>query len=110
MVEHGKLLWKQTLASLNDDKVRHPGYPVNQYNADYHPQNVLAKAVRYFLLALLLLLIVNRAYLFYRLFRKKNAKSTSQTEEPAEQSEEQPAEEPQSQNSPAEAENCDKDS
>ena len=70
----------------------------------------LAKAVRYFLLALLLLLIVNRAYLFYRLFRKKNAKSTSQTEEPAEQSAEQPAEEPQSQNSPAEAENCDKDS
>ena len=110
VVEHGKLLWKQTLASLNDDKVRHPGYPVNQYNADYHPQNVLAKAVRYFLLALLLLLIVNRAYLFYRLFRKKNAKSTSQTEEPAEQYAEQPAEEPQSQNSPAEAENCDKDS
>ncbi|MGM9868067.1 MAG: BT_3928 family protein [Sodaliphilus sp.] len=104
VVENGKLLWKQTLASLNDDKVRTPGYPVSRYNADYHPQEVLAKAVRYFLLALTVLLILNRSYLFYRLLRKKKAKRSAQAQA------EQPNEQPEEQNPQAEAENSDKDS
>ena len=71
LVENGKLVWKRTLASLDDDKVRVPDYPVGQYNSDYRPDEVLSQLVKLYLLSLLALLLVNRTHVAVRLFYRK---------------------------------------
>lgn len=79
VVENGKLVWKRTLASLDKDKVTSEKFPVRAYNSDYHPDEVLKKLVRLFVLALIALLVVNRSHvlvlLMYRLTRKKAKKA-----------------------------------
>ena len=71
LVENGKLVWKRTLASLDDEKVRVPDYPVGQYNSDYRPDEVLSQLVKLYLLSLLALLLVNRTHVAVRLFYRK---------------------------------------
>lgn len=82
-----RILWKQTLASLNDDDVRAPKYPVDQYNVHYQPKQVLAKLLRLFIIALVLLLVLNRAYLLNRLLRHKKAHSKAENAKAAEANE-----------------------
>lgn len=78
LVENGKLEWKRTLASLNEDKVRVPDYPIGQYNSDYRHGEVLSQLVRLYLLSLLALLIINRTHVAVRLFyRKARGRKTS---------------------------------
>lgn len=77
LVENGKMVWKRTLASLDEDKVRVADSPVAQYNSDYQRDEVMSGLVRLFLLALLLLFVLNRTHvlvrLFYRYVRKRPA-------------------------------------
>ncbi|MDO4971779.1 MAG: DoxX family protein [Bacteroidales bacterium] len=79
---NGKLVWKRTLASLDKDKVRVADYPVDQYNSDYNQKKLLSKCEYGFLLALLILLVVNRTHvlvmLFYRLIRKEPKETVSE--------------------------------
>lgn len=80
MVEQGKIKWKRTLASLNEDWVRDPHFPIAKLNDDYDRQHVLYQLTWLLLLCLAVLLAVNRTHVlalaFYRLFRKKPRPTT----------------------------------
>lgn len=79
VVENGKLMWKRTLASLDRDKVRAEKCSVMSYNSDYHPDEVIERLTRLFLLSLVALLVVNRSHVLalciYRVRRKKAKKT-----------------------------------
>lgn len=86
MVNRGKIVWKRTLASLNEDWVRNAQFPVERFNDDYRGQEVLQWLNWLLLLCLAGLLVVNRTHVlilsFYRLFKKKTQKTPAGQETP----------------------------
>lgn len=84
-VEHGKIVWKRTLSSLHVDKLTKDNVPVSKLSDDFSPTRRLWTFLWPYLLVMIALLFVNRAFpvgsFLVKKIKKKN-NSTASKDDP----------------------------
>jgi hypothetical protein len=66
-VKDGKIMWKRTLRSISPDKLRSPDLTLDNLSDDFNPSGTLSEYVWAYVIALLVLLALNRTYLIAKI-------------------------------------------
>lgn len=81
-VRDKKIVWKRTLASLNPDVMFSGEKLVSQFNDDFKPAEELRRLILMYLALMLVVLIVNRTHLLFRITHKKKDVDENKQDKP----------------------------